>query len=71
MTWKPDWEKKIHVVLETRDNEDSASIFSFSVSSHKKELHFKKKSPKSAQFILYRWSVQSVAARSRKSQQRL
>ena len=36
LSWKPEKNKNFHVVLETRDYEDSATIFGFPVSNHKK-----------------------------------
>ena len=39
MTRKPD-QKNYKVVLNTRDIEDSGTIFGFPVSIHKKVLHF-------------------------------
>ena len=36
MTWKPDKKEGLKVVLDTRDNEDSSTMFRFPVSTHKK-----------------------------------
>ena len=37
VTWKPDQKKGLKVVLDTRDNEDSSTMFRFPVSTHKKK----------------------------------
>ena len=59
-TWKPKVRNFVHLILKTRDYEDSASIFRFFVSHHKKKgRNFKKITPEFGR-IMQNWILKPL-----------
>ena len=59
-TWKPELENFVHLILKTRDSEDSASMLRFVLSIHKKEgCKFKKQTKKFGRIMLI-WKLKPL-----------